>query len=407
MRIAILNHGFPPDVGGGETQACLIALKLHDIGYEVHVFTGRPERQLKFPFKVTYLDYFKGFEKAEISPKFFIKELKMALSAVQKFDVLYCLNFSSLQAVGYMRDILLTPIVFTFHCVPVKGHRKVIGLFDDWELEKSYASSIIAASNPSIVVCPSYFFHNWAKEFKVSQDKLKVIYNSVMIDRFTSYVSEEAKRRWRIENNISQDAFLFLTPARMLEKKGLENLVHAAMRAPAHIAFYIVTSDKNADQNFKKKIENFIEHHHLERKIKIVYDKYSVHEMPKLYQMSDALLLPSHHEGLPLTILEAMASKLPILSSDIEALRELIIDGFNAITFKVKNESSLLAQINKVSNLTAAKRNLLISAGFQTVKEKGDIDKNIRELESVFYSCTTPPTANHRPVHLLEDGTSG
>jgi glycosyltransferase involved in cell wall biosynthesis len=47
-------------------------------------------------------------------------------------------------------------------------------------------------------------------------------------------------------------------------------------------------------------------------------------EMPSLYRSADLLVLTSRNEGLPRTILEAMASGTPVVSSDIPQLKDLV-----------------------------------------------------------------------------------
>jgi glycosyltransferase involved in cell wall biosynthesis len=384
MRIAILNHGFPPDVGGGETQAYITAATLQSHGHDVHVFTGKGDRQLEFPFAVSYLTHYKTFEKGEQGPKYFVKELKDALIAAGEFDVLYCSNFSALLAVSYMRDIVKTKTVFTFHCVPAEEQRKVIGYFDDWDLEKSYARHILAAAKPSLTICPSGFFYNWAKEFGLPESNLKVIYNSVILSDFAVRVSPKDCRDFRKENGLPPDAFIFLTPARMLPKKGIYELVQAARMAPPNAYFYIVSSKRNANQEFLETITSLISEHGLGDRVKLRYDMYSIAEMPKLYQLCDAMLLPSHHEGLPVTMLEAMASKRLVACTDIPALRELIQDGKNGLACKAKDIKSLHEMITKVVAMTPHERQKLATKGFRTVLEKGDADKNMRLLETAF-----------------------
>ena len=384
MRIAILNHGFPPDVGGGETQAYITATTLKKHGHDVHVFTGRGAKQLEFPLKITYLNHFKPFEKGDEGAKYFVKELKDALIAAGKFDIIYCSNFSALQAVGYMRELIPAKIVFTFHCVPAKEQNKVIGHFNDWELERSFVRSVLRATQPEMTICPSQFFHSWAKEFGLQEDSLRVIYNSVIIDDFAAVSSEEARSAWRKKNRLPADAFVFLTPARMLPKKGLHEVVQAAKQAPANAYFYIVSSKKNANPEFLKEIEAYSKAHGLEEKVRIRYDEFSVGEMPALYQMTDALLLPSHHEGLPVTMLEAMASKRLVVCSDIPALQEVIKDGVNGLTCKAKDAADLRKVIRRVLAMPPEERRRLAENGYKTVVEKGDAEKNMRQLEAVF-----------------------
>ena len=53
----------------------------------------------------------------------------------------------------------------------------------------------------------------------------------------------------------------------------------------------------------------------------------SYDEMPEVYRRSDVLVLPSRAEGLPRTVLEAMASKTPVITSDLPNIREVVTQG--------------------------------------------------------------------------------
>lgn len=65
-------------------------------------------------------------------------------------------------------------------------------------------------------------------------------------------------------------------------------------------------------------------------------------EMPALYHRYDFLVMPSIWEGLPVSLIEAMASKLPIVASDIPAITDVL--GVDSATFALKEDARDLAE---------------------------------------------------------------
>lgn len=53
------------------------------------------------------------------------------------------------------------------------------------------------------------------------------------------------------------------------------------------------------------------------------------------YEQADAFALPSLWEGLPLVLIEAMVAGVPVMASDIEAVREILEDGKNGLLFDI------------------------------------------------------------------------
>ncbi|WP_135806370.1 glycosyltransferase family 4 protein [Halorussus marinus] len=67
-------------------------------------------------------------------------------------------------------------------------------------------------------------------------------------------------------------------------------------------------------------------------------------EMPRVYRSGDVLVLPSRAEGLPRTVLEAMASGVPAVCSQLDQLRELV-DGRGELV-DIKSTEAFARSVN-------------------------------------------------------------
>lgn len=66
----------------------------------------------------------------------------------------------------------------------------------------------------------------------------------------------------------------------------------------------------------------------------------------ELLNLSDVFILPSYTEGLPVSILEAMTYKLPILSTPVGGIPEVVQDKENGILFNPGDMASIVAAVN-------------------------------------------------------------
>jgi len=66
------------------------------------------------------------------------------------------------------------------------------------------------------------------------------------------------------------------------------------------------------------------------------------------YGLMDAFVLPSHREGMPRTILEAMACGLPVVASEIRGCREEVVDGVTGSLFPVRDVNALTACLDQL-----------------------------------------------------------
>jgi glycosyltransferase involved in cell wall biosynthesis len=64
-------------------------------------------------------------------------------------------------------------------------------------------------------------------------------------------------------------------------------------------------------------------------------------DVPEILSVASIACLPSYREGLPKSLLEAMAASLPCVATDVPGCREAVIDGDNGLLIPVKSASSL------------------------------------------------------------------
>lgn len=79
---------------------------------------------------------------------------------------------------------------------------------------------------------------------------------------------------------------------------------------------------------------------------KVIFTGSASHQdMPQILRQADILILPSHHEGRPNVVLEAMAAGLPVIGTDIDGIRELVQNYQTGILFKDNDTLSLVEAI--------------------------------------------------------------
>src|SRR5262249_6732503 len=72
-------------------------------------------------------------------------------------------------------------------------------------------------------------------------------------------------------------------------------------------------------------------------------------DVPQLLRASDAFLLTSQNEGIPLTVLEAMAAGLPVVSTAAGGVGELVIDGKTGLLAPVGDADTLARHLLRLA----------------------------------------------------------
>jgi len=183
---------------------------------------------------------------------------------------------------------------------------------------------------------PTFFFR---KHALARFTKINVIYNSCD-ESFFFYGREKNVLRKKL--NFRSDDRIILFVGNLVRRKGLSLLVESLKllrdKIPDFLA--LIVGEGEDLQNLKSMVNKY----GLNRNV-IFYGRISKTILSDLCALADVFVLPSTSEGHSVALLEAMASGLPIVTSDIEGNKESVEDGVNGLLFKNANREELAEKL--------------------------------------------------------------
>jgi glycosyltransferase involved in cell wall biosynthesis len=109
-------------------------------------------------------------------------------------------------------------------------------------------------------------------------------------------------------------------------------------------------------------------------------------ELSELFTLADIYLMPTtRQEGLPLTILEAMANGLPVIASDIGGISGVIKDDEDGVLVKPGDVTELVGAIRLLKN-DDGKRLRISAAARKTIEDRYSKERMVDETLAVFSS---------------------
>jgi len=152
------------------------------------------------------------------------------------------------------------------------------------------------------------------------------ISNGIDINKFTPREPDEQLRE---AFGIKKEDKVVGFAGRIVREKGIEELVKAVAvvkeRVPS-VKLLIVgdTLGSDRDAGAKEIIKRVITENDLKENVIFAGLR---NDMPQVYALLDVFVLPSYREGMPRSILEAMACGKPVVATDIRGSREEVVDG--------------------------------------------------------------------------------
>lgn len=132
-----------------------------------------------------------------------------------------------------------------------------------------------------------------------------------------------------------------LVPARLDAQKGHDTLVRAARDLPG-VAFALA-----GDGDLAPTVRGWITEAGVSERVRMMGFQ---NAMDELMAACDLVVLPSLYEGLPLSLLEAMAAARPVVASDIPGTRELVVHGVTGILVPPDASDALARAIGTIAS---------------------------------------------------------
>jgi len=106
-------------------------------------------------------------------------------------------------------------------------------------------------------------------------------------------------------------------------------------------------------------------------------------DVPHLYWLLDIYCLTSRFEGLPLTLLEAMAAEVPVIGTDVIGIREVISNNENGVLVPDNDPEELAKAILMLAE-SVTLRNTLAEHGRRLVCDQYNLTKFVRNYQRLF-----------------------
>jgi glycosyltransferase involved in cell wall biosynthesis len=104
-----------------------------------------------------------------------------------------------------------------------------------------------------------------------------------------------------------------------------------------------------------------------------------------LLRKTDIFVLPSYGEGMPMTILEAMSHAVPVVSTPVGGIPELVVDGETGYLVKPGDIEGLRKRILELIS-DEEKRKQFGNRGRQIIEKNHNLEINIQKIENIYNS---------------------
>lgn len=336
-RICLLTDSYYPVVGGGEAHARLLCAELRRLGVPVFVLTGH---------KVTASPAFEtvdGVPVYRVPPAGFKRLGKYLmlgssfwrlLRVRREYDVIYVCGIRTLGLVAVVAARLLGK-----GCVLRSESRGELSGGFIWEKTDGRINRllkslfILPVTIRNLVLRRADAFLSIAgvirdeyRACRVPAAKIADIPNGIDVQRFCP-IDPELRTGLRRKLNLPEQGRLFAYTGKLNRGKGLEFLVRVwkdwGARHP-DCRLLLIGSGAMQFLSCEDELREYVTRNSLDESVIFVG---SVGNVEDYLRAADFFVFPSESEAMPLALMEALATGLPTVASDIAGCRTVITDG--------------------------------------------------------------------------------
>jgi glycosyltransferase involved in cell wall biosynthesis len=205
--------------------------------------------------------------------------------------------------------------------------------------------------------------------FVAGGGRVAALQNAIDVDRFRH--AEQDLRSGLIGD---LDRVVVLTLARLDFQKGLEYLIEAIPRVPG--ALFVIAGDGPDRSRLEAKAREcgignrvvFLGHRD---------------DIPELLAACDIYVLPSLFEGLPVSVLEAMAAGKPVIATDIGGTNEAVVPGVTGMLVAAADAGALAREIDRLVH-DPERRAAMGRAGQERVSDLFTVERMARRIMEAY-----------------------
>jgi glycosyltransferase involved in cell wall biosynthesis len=321
MKVGMVTTQFA-EVGGVENVVRNLSQQMREKGHEVHLITReRPQNTDQFrEFHETHI-----IEGTESYIDYLKKGRQWFEENAEDFDVLHFHNWSPIIPARKIE----TPTILTYHGTTLDvtlGNKQYHKAPFYWLIEQ------YALTTPDKVTSIT---EAHLKPFHTTD--YEIIRNGVNTEKYRP-ADKDKKQKLRKKHQVKGKGILIV--AQHHPNKGHKNLIKACTQLNQEHTLMIPSTGSLTNE-----LKQLADEENINTEF---YGKVPEKELIELYQAADIFCLPSWNEGLPLSMLEALSTGLPILVSDVADNRKIVEDSRAGKTVKPKNTEELQEKLQQL-----------------------------------------------------------